>query len=661
MDLGVCYFPEHWPASWWERDAHRMAEAGLRFVRIGEFAWSAIEPDPGTYDWSWLDRAVDVLGGAGLEIVLCTPTATPPKWLVDAHPDILQVDAQGRTRRFGSRRHYCANSPVYRRETQRIVAALADRYGRHEALSAWQTDNEYGCHDTVRCYCSDCRDAFRSWLEDRYGSIEAVNEAWWTAFWSQTYREFREIDLPTMTVTEANPSHVLDFQRFSSDSFVAYNRLQVDQLRARSDAPICHNMMLLFGDLDAHALSRDLDFVAWDNYPLGMLEVSNLPDTEKSRFARIGHPDLVSFHHDLYRGAKGAPFWVMEQQPGSVNWAPSNPLPAPGAVRLWTHQAFAHGAEVVSYFRWRQAAGAQEMLHAGLVYPDGTTAPGLDEASSTARELPDSLREKPYAPRTPAETFARRPSVALVFDYESLWATHIQPHAAEWNYWALQFDFYRAIRRLSIDVDIVPVSRDLHSYRLVVAPALHLVDEDRAARLEAYVSNGGHLVLGPRSGAKDMSGLARNPAPGLLRGLTSAISYRSDALRPGLTGRTAGTLGAMEFGTWADVLQPVDADVVATYEDPTYRPSAAVTQHMTGSGGCTWVGAWYHHDALTTLFDHLLTEAGLETRRLPDGVRVSSLRRRTILNFGSDDVVVGRTRVAAHDIDVAAETQERRA
>jgi beta-galactosidase len=624
MQLGVCYYPEHWDEATWQPDAARMRDLGLRWVRIGEFAWSRLEPTPGQLRFDWLERSLDTLGDAGLRVMLGTPTATPPKWLVDRYDDLLQVGADGRARRFGSRRHYCYNSPSYRAETERIVTLLAERFGRHQALGAWQTDNEYGCHGTVRCYCPNCAAAFRGWLEARYGTVDALNEAWWNVFWSMEYRDFSEIDLPNLTVTEANPSHSLDFCRFSSDSVMAYNKLQVDILRAHSAQPVTHNAMLYFGDYDAFRLAEDLDILTWDSYPLGMLEQSWLPDDVKARFLRVGHPDLISLMHDLYYGAKGRPFWVIEQQPGQVNWAPSNPLPAPGAVRLWTHQAFAHGADVVSYFRWRAANGAQELMHAGLNHHDGTP----DRASAEARQVADELPDD--APPVAAD-------VALLFDFENLWATELQPHAQGWSYWALQVAYYSALRGLGLNVAITHPRRDLNGYRAVFAPALHLVDAALAAHLTGYVAGGGTLVVGPRSGFKTPSNTVHAPAPGPLRSLMGVSIRHVDALRPGLTEHVALDGARLAYATWADLLEPETAQVAARYETPAYAGSAAVTRNAVGAGACYTVGMWGEEAAHRALFARVLEPLGLGLTPLPEGVRhtVRGPYRYTF-NFGSE-------------------------
>ncbi|MEM9224828.1 MAG: beta-galactosidase, partial [Pseudomonadota bacterium] len=364
--LGICYYPEHWPRSMWADDAKRMADAGISVVRIGEFAWSPLEPRPGDLRFEWLDEAIEVLGNAGHGVVLGTPTATPPRWLLDKHPDMLAIGADGRRRGFGSRRHYDFSHRGYREECRRIVQLIAERYGHHGAVEAWQIDNEYGCHNTTLSYSPAALSAFREWLEARYGSIDALNEAWGNVFWSMHYNRFNQIDFPHATVTTPNPAHSLDFRRFASDEVVTFNRAQVDIVRRFSPGrTVLHNYMGRVLDFDHFAVGQDLDAASWNSYPLGFLEDRVTADaSHKHRFARQGDPDMQAFHHDLYRAVGKERWWIMEQQPGPVNWAPHNPAPHAGMVRLWCLEAFAHGAEVVSIFRWRQAPFGQEQMHA---------------------------------------------------------------------------------------------------------------------------------------------------------------------------------------------------------------------------------------------------------------------------------------------------------
>lgn len=610
--LGTCYYPEQWPRAIWEDDAARMADLGLTWVRIGEFAWTRLEPTPGELRFDWLDEAIAVLGAAGLRVVLGTPTATPPRWMLTRHPDMLAMDAEGRARRFGSRRHYCFSHPGYLGECRRIVTLLAERYGRNPHVAAWQTDNEYGCHDTAISYSDAARAAFRGWLRRAYpgagndGDIAALNRAWGNVFWSMDYAGFDEIDLPNLTVTEPNPAHVLAFRRFSSDQVVAFNRAQVDIIRSLSDAPVSHNYMGRVTEFDHFATGADLDIATWDSYPLGFLEdrVGATP-AQQRHYARQGDPDFQAFHHDLYRAvgrAQGAHrqghgrWWVMEQQPGPVNWAPYNPAPLPGMVRLWTWEAFAHGAEAVCYFRWRQAPFAQEQLHAGMLRPDGVAAQAFHEAEAVAAELADA----PDVAQTQAP-------VALVFDYGSEWMWQIQPHGAGLSYFDLVLAHYRALRRLGLSVDILPpTTRDFAGYALVLAPGLMVVPEDLKSALNACNAQ---VLIGPRTAARDTDFTLPVPLPPDWPGLGVTVS-RLESLRPDMPVTLAG--GGAVTG-WLEQLEGT-APAVLTSED-----GAVVAQR---AGHVTYMGGWGDAAALHRLLSELCDLAGLETLDLPEGVRV---------------------------------------
>ncbi len=617
MRLGVCYYPEHWPARMWPEDARRMAAIGLSYVRIGEFAWSRIEPARDRFAWDWLDRAVDTLAGAGLTVMMGTPTATPPRWLLDEHPDIIAVDRDGRPRRFGSRRHYCFSSDRYRAEAARIAGLVAERYGRHEAVREWQIDNEYGCHHTVVSYSANAARAFRAWCRDRYGEVGTLNEAWGNVFWSMDYADFAEIDPPNLTVTEPNPSHVLDYRRFSSDQVMRFHRAQADAVRAHApDATILHNTMGFFHDYDHRALVRDLDAIGWDSYPLGFLDTFPFPEHEKRQWCRTSHPDVAAFHHDFLRGLGPVPFGVLEQQPGPVNWAAHNPAPLPGMVRLWTLEAFAHGAAFVSYFRWRQCPFAQEQMHAGLRRPDDTPDRGHDEAAEVAREL---------ATLPDAET-ARAP-VALVFDDESQWLFETQPQGAGFDGTRLAFRFYTALRALGLDVDIVGPDDALAGYKLVVVPSLPIGTDTRAATL---LESGARLLLGPRSFSKTPA-LAIPPAlpPGPLASLLGLRVVRVSSLRAGVTSPVAGTgratgriAGALEIWT-EEVETSSAAAILARDEDGTPILFESDGGHLT-------LTAWPDDALLASVVAFAATEAGLSTMALPEGLR---LRRRGNLVF----------------------------
>jgi beta-galactosidase len=594
--LGVCYYPEHWDEAQWAEDAARMAALGLTWVRIGEFAWSRMEPEPGRLDLAWLDRAIDTLGTHGLKVVLGTPTATPPRWMLDRHPDMLAIDRDGRPRGFGSRRHYCFSHPGYRTECARIVTILAERYGRNPHVAAWQTDNEYACHATTLSYSDAAKTAFQDWLAQRYQSPDALNRAWGNVFWSMEYRDFREVGLPNLTVTEPNPSHVMDFRRFSSDQVVSFNRLQVDILRKHSPYPIAHNYMGAVTEFDHFAVGADLDIASWDSYPLGFLSDRIPAEPEhKRRFVRQGDPDFQAFHHDLYRAVGRGRWWIMEQQPGPVNWAPYNPDPLPGMARLWAWEAFAHGAEAVCYFRWRQAPFAQEQMHAGLLRPDSAPAQAFHEAGEVAREL-----------AAMPEVGTARADVGLIFDYASDWAWETQPQGRGFSHFWLVFHVYKGLRRLGLNVDILPPdTADLSAYRLVLAPGLFTLPAALKAALVAYQ---GTAILGPRTNSKTPDFRITVPLPPALPGLDAVVA-RVESLPPDVPVPLAQG-GALLH--WREKLEGA-AQVVENAQDGWPALVAAGKLH--------YLGGWPDDQALARILTRACAAEGIETDPLPEGLR----------------------------------------
>ena len=621
--LGVCYYPEHWPEAWWARDARRMRETGIRHVRIGEFAWSRLEPEQGRFDLDWLRRAMDVLHAEGLKVVLGTPTATPPHWLCGLHPGIIPVDEQGRPRGFGSRRHYSFSSPDYLRESARIVTLLAQTFGDHPALEGWQTDNEYGCHDTVKSWGPHDLAAFKSWLRARYQTTDQLNEAWGNVFWSMELATFDDVTLPHLTVTEANPSARLDFWRFSSEQVVAYDRMQAAILRKHSPGRfVTHNFMGFFHDFDHFALGEHLDLASWDSYPLGFVERFPFSEAERTRWATTSHPDIAPFHHDLYRAVGRGRWWVMEQQPGPVNWAPWNPVPRKGQIRLFTWEALAHGADVVSYFRWRQAPFAQEQMHAGLNLPDDSGySQGGREAAQTAREL-DALGPLP----------ASRPAaLALVFDYEASWITRIQPQGVDFSYMELTLRWYEAVRRLGLDVDIVPPGGDLASYRLVLVPTLPHVSEKA---LQAFRATQAAILFGPRTGSKTRNfSIPPNLPPGPLAADLPFRVLEVSSLRPGLAEAVAGAASG-HVTRWREMLELAEgAQAEAHFADG--------SPAWVRAGKMSYLAGWPDETLLHAVVRLLAGHAELELLELPDFVRV---RRRGDMafafNYGDADVAL---------------------
>jgi beta-galactosidase len=627
-----------------------MKALGLTYVRVGEFAWSRFEPDPGVYDFGWFDEVLQILTDAGLRVVIGTPTATPPKWLVDARPDVLPVDPQtGRVRGFGSRRHYDFSSETYLAECRRIVEALAVRYGEHPGLAGWQTDNELSCHHTTLSASPVALAAFRKWCGERYDSIADLNEAWGNVFWSMEYRSFDEIELPVGAVTETNPSHLLAWRRFSSDQVVRFHDAQVQILRAHSPGRfITHNFIPMNETgVDNHAVAAGLDFASYDNYPLGRTDLlmAQEPPEVFSRYMRTGHPDFGVFFFDQTRGLAPGDFWIMEQQPGPVNWARHNPRPAAGMVRLWTLEAFAHGAGVVSYFRWRQARFAQEQMHAGLLRPDSTPSEAWPEVEAVIADLAvlELETQRPASAR-----------VALMVDIEAQWLGDIERQAASYDYTMILLDHYRALRGLGVDVDFISPHGEASGYALVVVPSLAT---PRAEALASLASSGALLVFGPRSGAKtDELTFPDGLPPGPLRDLIPLRVLSVETLRPdcpdsltwnGQTYRSERWREALELGPGVETL--------ARYADGS---TAAARYDKT-----IYLGTLTDRVFLTDLFEALCAEVGMPTQRLDEDVRT---RRRGNLmfafNYGKaetlapapDDAVflIGGRQIAGHDLAV---------
>ncbi|WP_316354564.1 beta-galactosidase [Devosia sp.] len=612
--LGVCYYPEHWPEAQWDSDAARMAEVGIKYVRIGEFAWSRLEATPGNLTFDWIIRAMDVLGRYGLSVIFGTPTATPPRWMVDKHPDMLAVDVHGRRKGFGSRRHYDFSHLGYREECARIARLLADAVGNHPALGGWQIDNEYGCHDTTYSYSPAAKEGFQRWLAEKYGTVEALNQAWGNVFWSMEYNRFNQIELPNLLVEKPTPSHALDFRRYSSDQVAAFNKVQYDILKSvRPDLPVIHNFMSRYTDFDHYDLARTLDIASWDSYPLGHLAVSDEPDEVKRQYRRQGEPDNTAFHHDLYRAVGHGRWWIMEQQPGPVNWADFNPDPLPGMARLWAWEAFSHGAEVVTYFRWRQAPFAQEQMHAGLLRPDSEPAPAYHEASQVAQELK----------AVGMAGTATKGRVALVYDYQSEWAWEIQPQAKGFSHGAHVRALYSAFRKHGIDIDILPPStKSFAGYDIVAIPALFAWNDDLRTAIADF---DGHLLIGPRSGSKTQDfAIPPRLGPDLPSNLLDLKVMRIDSIDPALEVEVKGSGGVH---LWRERIE-TKANVVI--EDVEGWPV------LVNQGKLYYLGASGTKALVQRVVDYLIEEVDLPTLALPAGVRCRTRDGfRVYVNYGA--------------------------
>ncbi len=648
--LGVCYYPEHWPEDTWEADAARMKALGLSTVRIAEFAWARMEPEPGVFTWGWLDRAIETLGNAGLKVVMCTPTPTPPKWLTDLYPSTLRHSEDGLPEKHGSRRHCSVASHTYREQSRRITHALADRYGHNPHVIGWQTDNEYSCHDSTLSYGPEDRLAFQQWLAKAYGDINALNAQWGTVFWSMTYRSFDEIDMPNRLTADAAPAHWLDFRRFFSDMTAEFNREQCDILRAgcRDDMFITHNFMVAEMGFDHWDVSGDLDFASWDSYPLGFLEkfgerMAVGGDALIDKYMRIGHPDIVAMHHDLYRDmSRTGRLWVMEQQPGPVNWAKWNPAPVDGAVRFWTLEAIAHGAEVVSYFRWRQAQWAQETYHTGLNRPDGTP----DQASIEIESLRDDLPKLSFTDVNDASAGDTSNTVGLYFDYEAAFTYEALKQGEDQNAFATTFAWYHFLRRMGLNVEFISPSH-MSVLPAYVIPSAPVLDADM---VDFIRDTGAPAVFCSRAGSRDGT-LNWLPQPMICQDgvpveplLEDLFLDRTETLRP--TQRIAVDVNGTEVGAkaWVEHLRVMGLpepgsneppiEVVAQFKPGAFEPKG-LDAAIVRQGNIHYVGFEPDYEGMKAIMMPILEGAMIAADELPEDVRTRrSDGRLYVMNFG---------------------------
>ena len=622
--MGTDWYPEQWPESRWDTELGMMEAAHLNVIRIAEFAWSRMEPSEGRFDFEWLDRAIALAAKHHLAVVLGTPTAAPPAWLTSKYPDTLRMETDGRRVTHGNRAQFSVTSQRYREFCRRIASEMARRYGHNPDVIGWQIDNEYGY--AQMSYDDDAKRQFQDWLKARHKTLEALNQEWTTSYWSESYDNWSEIPIPWIP---HNPGLMLDWRRFVTYAYASYQQNQIDAIRALADPRqfITGNFMGYgFNSFDHFTVAHALTFASWDDY------------------VGTGHldPDINGMSHDAMRGLKRENFWVIETQPGFVNWTGLNNSLNKGEVRAMAWHDIGHGADEVSYWQWRSALNGQEEMHGTLVGPDGQPEPVLSEVTQTAKE---------FAQTQDAFRGTRVVSdVALLHDYESRWAVNWQVHTQRYDEDSVLRGYYHALRKLAQSIDIVNPDVPLAQYKLVVAPSLNLIPKDRAAHLADYVKSGGHLVLGPRSGLKDeYNALLPLRQPGYL---TDALGGRVEqfyALERNAP--VSGSLGSGEALIWAEQLQTIasDAEVLLHYggSNGWLDGQPCIITHPFGKGRITYIGAVLDANLMAALAQWMVTSSGVTPAfgPVPDGIEVS---RRVglhstvfvLINFGADKQTV---------------------
>ncbi|GAB3836035.1 beta-galactosidase [Kribbella italica] len=614
--FGGDYNPEQWTPDVWKDDVALMRRAGVNLATVGVFAWSSLEPEPGRYEFGWLDQVMDLLADGGVQVDLATPTASPPPWFSLRHPDALPVNADGVRLSHGSRDTYCACAPAYREAAVGIARALGERYAGHPALAMWHVHNEYG---TV-CHCDHAASSFRRWLRERYGNLGRLNEAWTTAFWSQGYSSWEEIRPPRATQYLVNPTQALDFRRFWSDELLAAYQEQKAILRGFTpDLPVTTNFV--FGawvPVDHARWAAEVDLVAIDHYPGD---------------AGLGAEEQTAFAADLARWwAGGRPWLLMEQAAGSVNVETRLHTKEPGRMTRHSLAHVARGSKGALFFQWRASRGGAEMWHSALVPHSGPGTRRFREVVALGKMLPRL-----------AETGAGavRAEVAILWDVESWWAmqaTHLP--SAELDYLAAVQAAHRQVWAAGVGVDLPGPAADLTSYRLVVVPSLYLVPAEAAASIARYVEGGGHVLVTCFSGiVNEDAQVWPDGYPGAFAGL---LGVQVEEFHPVAEVRLA---SGGQGRVWSEDVQLTGAEVIDRYAGGVLDGSPAVTRNAYGEGVAWYVSTQLDDEAYRTLLEQAMRAAGIELPGLPAGVEL--VRREAngttwdfLLNHGDAEAVV---------------------
>lgn len=603
--FGGDYNPEQWPASVRLEDLELMQEAGVNFLSVGIFSWALLEPAEGRYDFGWLDEVMDNLHRIGVKVALATATAAPPAWLVRKHPEILPVTADGTVLGPGSRRHYTPSSAAYRRYAKAITRTLAERYRDHPALALWHVDNELGCH-VSEFYGAEDADAFRGWLERRYGNVDALNAAWGTAFWSQNYGSFEEILPPGVAPSTLNPGQQLDFQRFNSWLLMDYYRDLVAVLReVTPSVPCTTNLMASSAtkSMDYFSWAKDLDVIANDHY---------LAAADPER-----HVELA-FSADLTRGVAGGEPWIlMEHSTSAVNWQPRNQPKMPGEMLRNSLAHVGRGADAVMFFQWRQSFAGSEKFHSAMVPHGGRETRVWREVVDLGAAL--KLLEPVRGSRVESR-------VAVVFDYEAWWASEIDSKPSiDVRYPDLLRAFHRSLYLRGISVDMVHPSAPLEGYDLVLVCTLYSVSDADAANIAAAASAGATVLVSYFSGIVDEKDHVRlGGYPGAFREL---LGVRVEEFHPLLAGSQLKLSDGTVSSIWSEHVHLEGAEAVQAFTEYPLEGVPSLTRHVVGSGAAWYLATFPDRDGIESIVDRLLAESGVAPIAVADhGVELTRRR-----------------------------------
>ena len=606
---GGDYNPDQWldRPDILEQDIEYMKEAGITLVSVGIFAWAALEPEEGKYNFGWLKDILDKLHAAGVSVLLATPSGARPAWMSLKYPEVLRV-RNGVRNNHGNRHNHCLTSPVYRSFVTKMNTRLAETFGTHPAVVGWHISNEYGGD----CQCELCQEAFRGWLKNRYQTLDNINHAWWTAFWAKTYTDWNQIRSPESIGETAICGMILDWRRFVSDQTRDFFRNEIAPIRKLTpNLPVSINTMTLFEGLDYSSFKDDVDFFGFDAYPMwgGKSDYDVAIET--------------ALTYDQVRGYGNRVWSLMECTPSQVNWQDICRMKRTGLHPLVSLQAVAHGSDTVMMFQWRKGRGAFEKFHGAVVGHDATNKTRVFKEVKQVGAMLKDIKSVVNA--------EVKSEVAVIFDQQARWALDgAQGPRKNKDYCGVVKEHYEALYKMGLNVDVIDCDKPLDGYRIVVAPYLYMVREGIKEKLEAYVKNGGTLVVGFFSGLVDESDLCfLGGAPGPIRALCGVWAEETDALYDGQTntvrmekGNPLGMEGEYACSWMCDILNLEGASAVASYASDYYEGTPAVTVNRFGSGKTYYIATRMEQKFYDEFYKALVKDAGAAPviDELPDGV-----------------------------------------
>lgn len=611
MYLGVDYYPEHWDISMIDEDFQRIKGMGANIIRIGEFSWHLMEKKEGQYDFSYFDMIIRRAKEYGMKIIFGTPTATFPAWLAKKHETILSKNEYGHTRVFGGRRQYCFNSDIYREYSKKIVEKLVKHYKKEESIIVWQVDNEFGHEGSDMCYCEQCQSKFREFLKNKYENIDALNEAYGTIFWGQTYNDFDEIPLPKLTITTHNPTLRLDWARFRSHSINNYGKMQIELVNSLKGEhqQVTHNFFGSFFEsaYDQNAMADSLDFVAYDNYPVwgGLKEPLE--------------PSHIAMTLDYIRGLKNKNFWIVEELMGAQGHNVIGYLPRPNQAKMWAYQAVAHGCENLLFFRWRGMTRGAEQFCSGIIDQDNKIGRKYEEVQSFMKHITNHKNIVKSEIKS---------DVAILYDYDNIWSWHYQQQSTEFDFTNELIRLYRPFYKLNTNIDVININKDFSKYKVLLIPVMQIIDEELAIKFKDFAKKGGTIIFSYRAGIKDRNNNINfeQVFPCRIRDITGITIKEAEALQIGQEVEIIGVGKCRRkkglCSVWRDLVSPDAAEVLYRYNDKFYKESACITLNYYGKGKVYYIGGGVNIDVLKNIAREIIIENNIKYIDAPEGLEL---------------------------------------